>query len=83
VIAPVSQAFGSELSPGTLRSLKQGERVLLRAPANCPTRSAGTTHQANGTDNVVSVFAEVGIWRKPNVHRGSFQTNKLDIKVLK
>lgn len=80
VIPPVSQAFGSELSPGTLRSLKPGERVLLRAPANCPTRSAGTS---NGTDNVVSVFAEVGIWPKPNVHRGSFQTNKVDIKVLK
>jgi hypothetical protein len=83
VIEPVSQAFGSELSPSTLRSLEPGERVLLRAAANCPTRSAGTSHQANGADNVVSVVAEVGIWPKPNVNRASFQTNKLDIKVLK
>jgi hypothetical protein len=83
VIAPVSQAFGSGLSPGTLLSLKPGERVLLRAPANCPTRSAGTSHQASGADNVVSVFAEVGIWPKPIVHRESFRTNTLDLRVLK
>lgn len=83
VIEPVSQAFGSELSPGTLRSLEPGGRVLLRASANCPSRSAVTSHQANGTANVVPVFAEVGIWPKPNVHRGSFRTNTLDIKVLK
>jgi hypothetical protein len=83
VIEPVSEAFGSPLSPGTLRSLKPGERVWLRAPANCPTRPAATSHQANGADNVVQVFAEVGIWPKPNVHRGSLRTNTLDLKVLK
>src|SRR4029450_12746769 len=82
-IEPVSVAFGSESSPGTLRSLKPGERVLLRAPANCPTRSAVTSHQAAGADSIVQVFAEVGIWPKPNVHRASLRTNKLDLKVLK
>jgi len=83
VIEPVSEAFGSELSLGTLRSLKQGERVLLHAPAKCPTGGAATSHQPKGADNVVQVFAEVGIWLKPNVRRGSFRTNKLDLKVLK
>ena len=83
VIEPVSEAFGSELSPGTLRSLNPGEHVLLRAPANCPTRSAVTSHQPNGADSIIQVFAEVGIWSKPNLRRASLRTNKLDLKVLK
>jgi hypothetical protein len=83
VIEPVSEAFGSELSPGTLRSLKPGERGLLRAPANCPTRSAATSHQPSGADSGLRVFAEIGIWPKPNVHRASLRTNELDLEVLK
>ena len=83
VFEPVSEAFGSELSLGTLRSLKPGERVLLRAPANCPTRSAVRSHQGNSSNDVVSVFAEVGIWLKPNVRRESLRTNTLDLRVLK
>jgi hypothetical protein len=83
VIEPVSEAFGSELSPGTLQSLKPGEHVLLRAPAKCPTRSAVTPDQPNSADRLVQVFAQVGVWSKPNVHRQSLRTNTLDLKVVK
>lgn len=50
---------------------KAGRTCVATCACELSDTPAATSHQANGADNVVQVFAEVGIWPKPNVQRGS------------
>lgn len=82
VLGHVSVASGSDLSLESLRAVKPGERVLLRAPSACPMSSFGIAAPATGAGVVVPVFAAIMIRLKPNVDGALVQSSKFDVTVV-
>lgn len=83
VVGHVNIAAGSDVSPGSLRTVAPGDRVILRAPATCPSLSDVSAARQTDSGAVASIFASLMIQTQPGLGGPMARSAPVKLTVVK